>query len=390
MRPTVLFLYNHDEAHQAAHIAGIMGALAQSQSGLDVVAATGNTAIEAQVRRLLTPPQASAVRWVDLSLPAWLDAALALPNRLAPVIRLARLRSNTALFAQSKLIVSPERTCLRVARKLRRQMGDRAPRFVFIPHGAGDRNVSYDPELAQFDHFLLSGPKVVDEMVAHGLATREQCKLIGYAKFDVTGNNGKRQLFGNALPTIVYNPHFDPHLSSWYDHGPDFLRWAAEQNGRFNCVFAPHVMLFRKMLHISPEYKIARRRPDIPAEALNAGNILIDTGSPALFDMTYTASADIYVGDVSSQVYEFLREPRPVFFIDAAGQGSAAYQFWQNGPVSRSVDELALELANWRSIGAAHKATQQRLFAYTMDIDPLRSAAARGAEALADLLTIKR
>src|SRR3546814_20802213 len=31
--------------------------------------------------------------------------------------------------------------------------------------------------------------------------------------------------------------------------------------------------------------------------------------------MTYTRSADIYVGDVSSQVYEFIYEPRPCVFI---------------------------------------------------------------------------
>ncbi|RDC60067.1 hypothetical protein HME9302_01266 [Alteripontixanthobacter maritimus] len=388
-RRTVLFLYNHDAAHQAAHIAGVMGALAESRPELDVLAATGSPAIETQVRSLITPAQGGAIRWVDLSLPGWMNGALALLNKLAPVIRLARLRRHIALFETADLIVSPERTCLRVRRKLRRGMGNTAPRFVFIPHGAGDRSVSYHPELAQFDYFLLSGQKVADEMVAHGLAAPDQCRLIGYAKFDAVGNGGPRKLFDNDLPTIVYNPHFDPHLSSWYDTGPAFLRWVATQQGRFNCVFAPHVMLFRKKLHISPEYKTARRRPEIPAEALAADNILIDTNSPALFDMTYTNSGDIYVGDVSSQVYEFLRRPRPVVFIDAAGQGADAYQFWQNGPVVTSASDLAEQLADWRETGARFREAQERLFAYTMDIRPERSAAQRGADALAELVDAK-
>ena len=54
--------------------------------------------------------------------------------------------------------------------------------------------------------------------------------------------------------------------------------------------------------------------------------ILIDTGSERCVDMTYTSAADIYVGDVSSQVCEFLETPRPCVFLNA-------HQIdWQNNP----------------------------------------------------------
>lgn len=382
----VMFLFNHDAAHQAAHTAGIMGELAASKPQLDVVAATGNPAIERQIRDLIPASQAQAVRWLDLSLPRLWDQLLALPNKIAPVIRLARLHRNIDAFSKADIIVSPERTCLRVKRRLVRNYGSKATRFAYVPHGSGDRNVAYNPELVQFDYYLLSGQKLIDEMVAHGLATAEDCHLIGYAKFDVAGDTPKAKLFDNDRPTIVYNPHFDPKLSSWFDHGPEFLRWVAGQSDRFNCVFAPHVMLFRKKLHISPEYKISRNRPEIPAEAYAAENILIDTDSPRLFDMTYTNSADIYVGDVSSQIYEFLKQARPAYFIDAAEQGQDAYQFWQNGPVVKDIPQLEHVLINHAEVGKTYRTTQERLFDYTINIDPERSAAQRGADVLAGLV----
>jgi hypothetical protein len=36
------------------------------------------------------------------------------------------------------------------------------------------------------------------------------------------------------------------------------------------------------------------------------GRVLVDTGSPQMIDMSHVAVADLYLGDVSSQVYEFL------------------------------------------------------------------------------------
>ncbi len=386
--PRVLFLFNHDAAHQAAHVAGIMAALATGPGRCEVIAAVGTPEIEATVRGLVAKDAAAAVRWVDLSLSPAASAALAIPNRVAPAIRLARLRAHTRLFATADLIVSPERTCLRVRRRLHRSMGDAAPRFVFVPHGAGDREVTYHPELAQFDWFLLSGQKVVDEMITHGIARPEQCRLIGYAKFDAISAAPPKPLFNNDLPTIVYNPHFDPKLSSWFDHGPAFLEAVAARPDRFNLMFAPHVMLFRKTLHVSLELRAMRLRPGIPQAALAAPNILIDTASPRLFDMSYTRAADIYVGDVSSQVYEFLRDPGACFFIDAARQGAESYQFWQNGPVVSDVPELMGALEDWRDVAARFRPVQERLFSYTMDIDPARSASQRGAEAIMDILSL--
>lgn len=385
----ILFLFNHDAAHQAAHIAGIMASLARNYPAVECHAGVASPEIAEELRKLVGAEAASRIQWQDLSLPALLDAALALPNTLLPARRLARLRTNQPLFATMDAIVSTERTCLRVRRRLRRTIGEKAPLFVYVPHGSGDRNVAYHPELAQFDHMLLSGQKLVDEMVARGLATPEQCHLIGYPKFDALDTSRRERFFDNDLPTFLYNPHFDPKLSSWYDHGPDLLRWFATQGDRFNLVFAPHVMLFRKRLHISPEYRTARLRPDIPPEALAAQNILVDTDSPRLFDMTYTLSADAYIGDMSSQVYEFLLRRRAVFFIDTHSwdlpQEEANRAFWGNGPVIRSVDDLALLLPRHAEIAAQYRAEQDRLFGYTIDHIEGERSVDRAAKVLAGL-----
>ena len=381
-RKRVLFLFNHDAAHQAAHIAGIMAELALSHQAIEAIAATGTPAIEAQIRKLISTEAAEAVTFADLSLPPLQEALLALPNKLVPAKRLARLRSNEALFRSVDVLVSTERTCLRVKKRL----GSEAPLFIYVPHGSGDRNVAYHPDLSRFDYHLLSGRKLVDEMVAHGIVREDQCRIIGYAKFDTVSAGAPPRLFDNEKPVVLYNPHFDPRLSSWYEFGPQLLEALAGMRDSINLVFAPHVMLWRKSLHISPEYRVAKRRPDIPEGFAELDDVIVDTSSPALFDMTYTTVADVYIGDVSSQVYEFLRTPKTCIFIDAAGDGTDAYPFWDNGPVVRSVDAVVEGVKNWKALASQYRDRQQSLFRYTIDHDPQRTASQRGAQAIADIL----
>ncbi|MDG6078271.1 hypothetical protein E3U23_03590 [Erythrobacter litoralis] len=383
--PKVLFLFNHDAAHQAAHIAGIMATLAEYRRDWRIEAAVGTPDIERQVRALVPADQQTKIEWRSLDLSGTLDAALTPFNSLAPVKRLARLRRSISLFESADLVVSPERTCLAIKRLLIIKHRS-SPPFVFVPHGAGDRSVTYHPDLAGFDYFLVSGRKVKDEFVAHGIAQADQCFITGYAKFDTASPKSSNKLFENDRPTVVYNPHFDPALSSWYDHGPDILRLAAQIPDGLNIIFAPHVMLFRKKLHVSLEHRAVRLRPEIPQAAIDAPNILIDTDSPSLFDMTYTSAADFYLGDVSSQIYEFLRTPKPSVFIDANGHGKEAYQFWQNGPVVNSGVEALTKLIDANEWSTTFVAKQKALFEYTMDIDPKHSASERGARALEEIL----
>lgn len=198
------------------------------------------------------------------------------------------------------------------------------PVMVHIPHGAGDRARGFEPRIARFDHVIAAGPKDRRRMIAAGVVTPDTCSVSGYIKTAAIHriNPDPARLFQNDRPVVLYNPHFDADLSSWPRFGTDILHAFAAQD-RFNLIFAPHVRLFEKA------------DPDLRAEIAafgRPGQILIDIGSPRSNDMTYTRAADIYLGDVSSQVYEFLVAPRPCVFL------SPARRDWQDDP----------DFAHWR------------------------------------------
>ena len=382
----VVFLFNHDAAHQVAHLAGIAAAMARLHPEVETVIAYASSAIRARIEGLVGDTGGASIRWYELTLGPIARTVAGLFDKVLPASRLMRLNAHVPLFASADMIVSTERTCLRLKKRIPK---DSMPLFAKVPHGAGDRSVSYHPDYTRFDRSFVAGQKVVDQLVAHGVDP-ERLIVIGYPKFENIDLAARQRLFDNGRPTLVYNPHFDPNLSSWYDHGPDILRWFASEAGQgFNLIFAPHVMLFRKELHVSPEYGIARRRPDIPGEARAAANILIDIDSPHLFDMTYTLAADAYLGDASSQIYEFLVRPRPAFFIDARRDVKAEddewHLFWECGPVVRSVDALAALLPDMEAIGKSYRARQEELFAYTIDIGD-RPASERAADAILEAI----
>jgi hypothetical protein len=97
----------------------------------------------------------------------------------------------------------------------------------------------------------------------------------------------------------------------------------------YNLIFAPHVLLFRRSW---------TRGARLPRRFRSTDTVLIDTGSRASVDMTYLQAADIYLGDLSSQVYEFIARPRPCVFLDPLGvdhRGNPAFRSWSFGPVVR-------------------------------------------------------
>ncbi|MDB5713398.1 MAG: hypothetical protein JWO15_795 [Sphingomonadales bacterium] len=367
------FLFNHDAAHQVAHSVGIMRAYAV-KNPQDSVVALASPALRDTVRALANDV---SLDWIDFR-PGPIARTLApLLDRIAPFSRKAALAANLETIASLDALVATERTCLWAKRKL----GARAPAFIYIPHGAGDRGVTYHSELAQFDLLLVPGQKYVNEATAqHLVHAGNRIQIIGYPKFDTLLDHSPKRLFDNDNPVFVYNSHFDPYLSSWYDFGPALVDWFAV-HPEFNLIVAPHVMLFRKNFHWSLEYRTGRFRPDIPASA-KSPNILIDVDTPRLFDMTYMRAADVYIGDASSQIYEFMTNPRPAFFLDPHG---TPLHHWRAGPVVKSLDALTALLPNYRSVGKEFAPAQRELFAETFDPSPI-PASQRGAEAIAGFM----
>lgn len=384
----ILFLFNHDAPHQIAHLGGVVRAMQTMRPDVEIICATGLPVIRRHLEALLGERVAAGITWLDIGLPPWLDRALGLPDRIAPARRLAKLDYHARALLDCDILVSTERTCLRL--RGRRTRAGSHTRFVHVPHGAGDRAVTFHPAKAGFDRILVAGDKTARELVARGVAVPEQVRVVGYPKFDNLAPSGPSRLFANDRPVFLYNPHFDPFLSSWYDEGPALLDWFAQGAGRaFNLIFAPHIMLFRKKRHVSLEYRTMRRRPDIKSGWREASNILIDTGSERLVDMSYTLSADVYISDVSSQIYEFLVRPRPAFFIDRFSQDRRSregrYPAWEAGDVVPSAGALVDLLPDFAARFPLYRSRQESLFGDTISRDPACSASERAAAAIMEL-----
>jgi len=87
--------------------------------------------------------------------------------------------------------------------------------------------------------------------------------------------------------------------------------------------------------------------------------------------MTYTQAADVYIGDVSSQVYEFIRTPRPCIFLNLDRidwQDDPNYAHWHLGQVVDSLDELALALARAHELQPRFEAAQRQMSAASIDV----------------------
>lgn len=130
---------------------------------------------------------------------------------------------------------------------------------------------------------LLPGQKNADRLTAIGCLKPGRYAVTGYPKFEVirAWGRGRRRLFDNPNPVVVYNPHFNQHLGSWARMGRAVLDFFVA-NPHYNLIFAPHAVLFARRW---------RHHASLPPGYKGVSNILIDIDSPALSDMTYTLAA---------------------------------------------------------------------------------------------------
>lgn len=359
------FLFNHDQVHQIGHSLPVALALARRRlPDVEVVLATTNARLEAEVERLIArhgerPP----LTMVRLAPRRWSSRlASALLERWLPVSKLAIYRDNLAFFRSLDALVVAEKSSTLL--KTRYGLDDLF--LIHTRHGAGDRAIGFNAASTAFDLVLVSGPMIERRLIEEAGVPPARLALVGYPKLDLLGDSAQRlPLQASGRPTVLYNPHVSPHLSSWYEDGLAVLDWFAA-HPEYNLIFAPHVMLFERPLAVTIDRLTARRPGTIPERIRRAPNILVDLGSPAATDLTYTRAADLYLGDVSSQVYEFLAEPRPCVFLNShhvAWEGDPDYAFWQAGEVIDDVGGLASALEQaWRE-HPRYRAVQERLFA---------------------------
>ncbi len=362
----VCFLYIA-QAHQVLHSLSAAADLALGGPDVAVtVAATSATVLD-YARRLAERLGRPPIQWRLLG-PGWLRGASG-PDGVPP--KLPMLAANARFLNGFDAIVAPERTTTAL-----RRMGVSHPKLVYTQHGAGDRGGVFEPRLGRFDLVFSAGAKQRDRMIAEGLVTPAQCAVIGYPKFDLvdrldqTGPN----LFAVNRPIVLYNPHFTSRVSSWPQWGQKVLQAFANQD-RYNLIFAPHLRLFR-----------GRAAQDVIelTPFLGVPSIHLDLGTtPAAIEMTYTRLADVYLGDASSQIYEFLLRPRPCVFLNANSANwreDESHRHWRYGPVVDEIGDVVRKVDEAVATHSQYLAAQEDGFSLTFDLaGPTSSSRAASA-----------
>lgn len=280
------------------------------------------------------------------------------------------LRDNRDILDSFNAIFTVENTLA-----MARDEGIVRPKLIYTPHGFGDRAFAFVSRIATFDFVLLAGRKTEARMLQPGLIRPGDYALTGAIKLETADKlvSSEAPLFADDRPIVLYNPHFQPELSSWRRFLDPMLAGFQAQDA-LNLIVAPHVKMFRKA---SP----AKRRE---VEARSTPSILIDTGSDRSVDSSYVSAASIYVGDVSSQVYDFIATPRPCVFLNAHGvqwRDDPNYVHWHLGDVVDDPSELMSAINSAPDRHALYRDRQEDLASATLG-DRSGSPSERAADAI--------
>jgi hypothetical protein len=210
------------------------------------------------------------------------------------------------------------------------------PSYIYQYHGMGDRKYGFDPRLSKYDIIMVGGEYHYNRLIKEKIGTPEKVKIVGYPKFDfpIETEKIRNELFKNDKPIVLYAPHWQPKLTSYKKFAVQILEFFSK-NKNYNLIFAPHILLSHWKVRMGYNTNLKHYETD---------NIIIDFGSDYTTNGTYLKISDIYMGDVSSMVYEFIaRKPRPCLFFNAHNvdwKDNVDYRFWNYGPVINHIDEL--------------------------------------------------
>ncbi len=372
------FLFNHYAVHQVPHAAPYAFELSRSYSDFEVIIACSSDEQLQLAEKIGELYPGHHCTFKRLNPPPLYRLADPIVSRWTFGRKTLVLYQNLDFFRSLDVLVAPERHCM----CLRTRFNLDNLTMIHTRHGAGDREGGFDERSGVFDLTILPGQKYVDRLTELGYLKSNRFAVAGWPKFEVVKGlrPETRRLFDNDNPVVIYNPHFDQTVSSWKDMGLKVFEFFAE-NRDYNLIFAPHVVLFMRD---------KRHKASLHRKFAKLPNVLIDKGSSASSDMTYIRAADLYLGDVSSQVYEFLLEPRPCVFLNGHGiawKNDPYYFHWNLGQVVSDVDkELRAALDCARAVHPDYLSQQKAAFEYTFLVEPDTTAAQRGADAIADFL----
>ncbi|MBJ6120432.1 hypothetical protein [Sphingomonas mollis] len=288
-----------------------------------------------------------------------------LPPKIPTLLRLLPhlLRARAAVCAEQTSLWLPRLLPLRTP-------------FVKTSHGVGSMSARDDPRRRAAAVMMVPSERERATYLERGF---DPARVVatGYVKASFRQRSMTNLPFAEPRPTILYAPHWQRHRSSWWAWGADTVRRIA-QDGRWNLIFAPH-------------QRLAEGAPEVRAvmdEVRGLPNVHCDMDGFAMVDGSYTAAADLYLGDTSSQVIEFLQRPRPCVFLNAGGvewRGDPSYAQWTCGEVVNDVGDLLPMLARAPAVHDSFAAIQARFAGDSLG-DTRGSAPARAARVIRDLL----
>ena len=249
-------------------------------------------------------------------------------------------------------------------------------RFVKTAHGAGSMSARADRRRRAASLTFVPAEQEKAALIGHGVDPAT-IHAIGYVKAGFQQRSPARSFFADEKPVLLYTPHWQAHRSYWPDWGQKLVEMLAAQD-RYNIILAPH----QRLVETAPDVR------ETLANVADLRHVHCDLDSFAMVDGSYTAAADIYLGDTSSQVVEFLARPRPCIFLNPRGRPWAddpSYAQWHCGQVIDSLEALlpAIEAAPRLQSGFA---ARQDAFARAALGDTSGAASKRAAELILQLL----
>ena len=160
----------------------------------------------------------------------------------------------------------------------------------------------------------------------------ERIIATGYVKTSFERASSAGPHFAEQRPTVLYTPHWQKPRSSWWLWGRDLVARLAEQT-RYNVILQPH-------------QRLIERDPGVREALMSVAHlphVHVDLDSFSMIDGSYLKRADIYLGDTSSQVVEFLATPRPCVFLNAQRldwRATDDHGFWECGEVVDQIDAV--------------------------------------------------
>jgi glycosyltransferase involved in cell wall biosynthesis len=360
------------EPYQVYHVASIAWELSERPGlAVEIVATLAETLAEFEALARSVGAKPLPTRLLHTPLHVRLLQRLALFGALKTAIM--KHAANRKILSQYAAIVTPTDH----AGALRAHLNPR-PLMVYVNHGVGGRAASYSDKYLNFDFIIVASPKDERRLLEEHLV-RPGHYAVAYPKLELARDLARTRGPGltSDRPIVLFNPHSKRSLRSWERFARPLIAHAAA-TGEFALIVAPHTKLFRRR----PRFAWRRwERLAVP------GRVIIDLGSQRSLDMTYTAAADIYVGDVSSQVFEFLTRPKPCVFLNAhkvAWRGQKDFASWELGDVAETPDEAIAAICNAQSRHHLYQERQLKHIEGAINGQP--HAARRAADAIAGCL----